>query len=80
MRGNLKSLGKGNYVGLIKVLENYQHGRVDAITTIRDITRAISRDYAVETLAVVNLITKIEQGDESRSMITRLIGGISVWK
>jgi len=67
-------------VGLIKVLENYQHGRVDAITTIRDITRAISRDYAVETLAVVNLITKIEQGDESRSMITRLIGGISVWK
>ena len=47
---------------------------MDAITTIRDITRAISRNYAVETLAIVNLITKIEQGDESRSMITRLIG------
>lgn len=80
MRGSLKSLGKGNYVDLIRVLENYQHGKVDAITTIRDITRAISRNYAVETLAIVNLITKIEQGDESRSMITRLIGGISVWK
>lgn len=64
-------------MNLVLELEKYQHQKVDAITTIRHLTNAVNREYVIEVLAIVNLISRIEQGDAERSMIGKLIGGIS---
>lgn len=55
-----------------QLLENYLDGKTDAISTIRAISGAFNPDFAVDLLALICAITRIEQGDLEKDLFRQL--------
>lgn len=49
-----------------ELLTNYLDNKTDAISTIRTLSGMFNPDYAVDILAVICSITRVEQGDMDR--------------
>lgn len=54
------------------LINEYADGKKDAITTIRTLTAMFNPDFAIDVLALVNQITRVEQGDLDRDLFRDL--------
>lgn len=55
-----------------ELLDEYVEGKRDAIETIRTLTGIVREDNAISILAIVNQITRIEQGDMDKDLFKDL--------
>jgi len=56
------------------MFKKYIEGKTDAITTIRALSGIVQSDTAVDVLAVICMITRVEQGDLEMDLFAELIG------
>ena len=57
-----------------ELLIRYIKNQEDAISTIRQLSGIFNPDHAVDTLAIICLITRVEQGDADRESVLSILG------
>lgn len=57
-----------------QVLLDYLNKKNDAISTIRELSGIFNPDYAVDILAIICSITRVEQGDMDRETFKKVFG------
>lgn len=55
-----------------QLVHDYADEKIDAIEAIRTLTGIINPDYAIDILALVNQITRVEQRDLDRETLKSL--------
>lgn len=56
------------------LIQSYLDGKETAIETIRTLSAMFNPDYAVDILAIINSITRVEQGDLGKDELKEIWG------
>ena len=57
-----------------EIMEEYLEGKADAISIIRALSGIALQVEAMDTLAVICMITRVEQGDLDKDLLRALVG------
>lgn len=57
---------------IAEVMKDYANNKTDAIATIRTLTGAFNPEIAVDLLAIICTITRVEQGDLDRDLFKKI--------